>query len=222
MKIAFFGDSFCSKLDSNTDYDTYLKKMQKHYSAEIINLGIGGSSVYDVILKQIPDFLKNKIHPDICIFVWTAPTRLYHHRVRHINYSQVSEGRHTTDIEIWEAAAHFYNHLYDPELMEFQYQSALHYFDHIVLPEFPSTTKIIHLWSYDDKYHYRWGNGVEIRPALNTVTKMGETGDVSRTMYDPSPNHLAGNVRNALVAQWITHAIEVYESGKLISNIFKI
>jgi hypothetical protein len=209
MKIAFFGDSFCARLESHAEYDTYIKKIQNHYSANIVNLGIGGSSVYDVILKQIPDFLKNNIHPDICIFVWTAPTRLYHPQVRHINYSQVSEGHHTTNMEIWKAAEQFYNHLYDHELMTFQYRAALHYFDRTVLTKFPNTTKIIHMWSYDDEYYYRWENGVEIKPALNTVTKMGETKDVSRTMYDSSPNHLAGEVKNSLVFSWLRDTIDL-------------
>jgi len=215
MKIAFFGDSFCAKHDYDGDYQTYIKKIQHHYDADIVHLGIGGSSVFDVMLRQVPEFLEKNSHPDVCVFVWTAPTRLYHRHIRHINYSKVSEDTHTTDVELWSAAKQFYKHLYDPELMQFQYQSSLYYFDRTVLSTFPTTTKIIHLWSYDDEYYYRWHTGVEVRPALNSISKLGEIRDMSRTFRDPSPNHLKGDDKNQLVFSWIQESINYYNAGRL-------
>ena len=51
MKIGFFGDSFCAKRYSySLNYSTYISMLANHYNAKIVNLGVGGSSIGDLIL----------------------------------------------------------------------------------------------------------------------------------------------------------------------------
>ena len=194
MKIAFFGDSFCSHLDGkqasvgsyiynniNYRYDTYIKKLELHYSAEIVHLGLGGSSIYDVILSQFPNFLKENSYPDVCVFV------------------------------------------YDHDSANFQFNASLSYFDHTVLSEFSKSTKIIHMWSFSNQAPHntpRWNTGVEIFPALIEVSKLKcdlahHPGYVG---VDTSLNHLAGPKKNELVFNWIRNAIDNYKNGELIDE----
>ena len=88
MKIGFFGDSFCAdKWNSiNNDYNTYISMIEKHYDADIVHLGVGGSSVGDLILLQLTPFINQNIIPDVCVFCWTEPHRLFHRNIRKINY----------------------------------------------------------------------------------------------------------------------------------------
>ena len=85
MKIGFFGDSFCAveKKEPN-EYETYIHKLKKHYNAEIVNLGIPGSSIYDVILLQFKQFYAGNNVPDVCIFTWTHYSRLFNRTKRNI------------------------------------------------------------------------------------------------------------------------------------------
>lgn len=196
MKIGFFGDSFCADIQSQSG--TYLQLLANHYDAEIVNLGTGGSSIWDVLLLQIDPFIKNNNIPDICVFVWTEPGRLFHRVLRHLNIgSAVSDNWRSplNDHEIiYKAAKDYYLHLHDPELDHYRYAAALHYFDTVVLPTFPKNTKIVHLWSFGhvhqwyDKnsflpehdncchvqpeqllYFHTWKNGFEIRPSLTSI-----------------------------------------------------
>ena len=88
MKIGFFGDSFCADLQSGT----YLQLLATHYGADVVNVGYGGSSIWDVLLLQIDPFIKKNNIPDICVFVWTEPTRLFHQVLRNINFTTAVTG----------------------------------------------------------------------------------------------------------------------------------
>ena len=238
MKIAFFGDSFCSHLDGkqasvgsyiynniNYRYDTYIKKLELHYSAEIVHLGLGGSSIYDVILSQFPNFLKENSYPDVCVFVWTDRSRIFHKTVRNITPSTTFDTKHhkDKDLEVWNSAKAYYTHLYDHDSANFQFNASLSYFDHTVLSEFSKSTKIIHMWSFSNQIHHntpRWNTGVEIVPALIEVSKLKcdlehHPGYVGA---DTSLNHLAGPKKNELVFNWIRNAIDNYKNGELIDE----
>lgn len=235
MKIAFFGDSFCSHLDGkqasvgsnkynvNYRYDTYIKKLEVHYSAEIVHLGLGGSSIYDVILLQFPNFLKENSYPDVCVFVWTDRSRIFHKTVRNITPSTTFDTKHNKDIEVWNSANAYYTHLHNYDLANFQFNASLSYFENTVLSKFPKSTKIIHMWSFSNQIHHntpRWNTGVEIVPALIEVSKLRydlehHPGYVG---FDNSLNHLAGPKKNELVFNWIRNAIDNYKNGELIDE----
>ena len=205
MKIGFFGDSYCAKIEAR-GFKTYLKKLSSHYNADIIHTGIGGSSIGDVLLKQLPGR-----SADIYIFVWTDYGRLYNSYIRNINASSAA----TMLGGVGDAVRGYYKYLLDDQFAKIQYTALLEYIDNHVISKFPSNTKIIHLWSFkgfgDEDYYYRWKNGVEIRPALVEVSGTVESVKLV-------PNHLATEDQNTLVFDWIRQAIDNYNSGTLITK----
>jgi hypothetical protein len=190
MKIGFYGDSFCCE-ESNPHsilkgYDTYIKQLRKHYDAEIVHLGHGGSSVWDVIINQFdPTML-----PDVAIFCWTDYSRLYNKKVRNMTYGSIT-AKKFKDITISElfnrnvinAAKEYFAHLYDHEKALLENKAALRYFDQEVLSKIRKNTKIIHMWS-TEKY-YDWQNGIEIKTPLTTF--------VSSNDSNMSANHISGD-----------------------------
>lgn len=221
MKIGFFGDSFCAKNYIDTDeYTTYVNKLETHYVADIVNLGVPGSSIYDLMLLQLNPFIESNKIPDVCVFVWTTVNRLFNKEIRHINcypqnyvYTLTTTNRQK---KILDAAREYYEFLQDDELDLFKATAFFYYFDNVVLSKFPKSTKIIHLWSFGNMrngyvdYIHEWKNGVEIRPAL--VTLVSENGLLTNNF---DPNHLQGDLKNEIVFNWIKDAIDNYENGNI-------
>jgi hypothetical protein len=231
--IGFFGDSFAAE-EANAHswwfkYETYIRKTANYYDAEIVNLGQGGSSIWDAILIQLDPLIKTNTVPNICVFVWTNPGRLFHREIRRINHSDsLTPKIHTYSIfkhKIWEAAKQYYLYLYDQEQAKLEHLSFMHYIDNIILPTLPKTTKIIHFWSSADptnwdtqnfhptkiSYPYKWKHGVEIRPALLSLSLSDK--DVSILQVDKRANHIEGEIKNSLISSWIKYAILRYEDG---------
>ena len=219
MQIGLFGDSFCCENSG------YIKNLENHYDAKIVSLGQSASSIWDLYLNQ---FKELKSHPDVCIFIWTSPGKIYHKKHRNLNRGSVWESKLTKIHPVWRAAKQYYDHLSDHAKEELEYISFLHYFDNVILSQLPGTTKIIHLWSFGkierfseeqfepstSKFYYRWTNGVEVRPALASVSliasNLEEMAGVS--------NHLDGYWKNKIVFEIIKDAIDNYSNGKLIDN----
>ncbi len=202
MKIGFFGDSFCEELNNSHNvlhgYDTYLTKIKNHYSAEIVNLGHGGSSYWDVILKQF----SNNV-PDVCIFTWTDYHRIYHPIVRNLTYGTTVDLR-LKDIKLSnilnystvQAAKHYFKFLYDDDKSREEMISALYRFDREILANLKNT-KIIHLWCFDNLYD--WQNGQVLPIILHDLALGGSF---------IAPNHLDGDERNSTLADILINAID--------------
>lgn len=234
--IGFFGDSFAAEGNNlhswRNNYKPYTIKLANYFDASIVNFGYGGSSIWDALLIQLDPLIKSNTVPDICVFVWTNPDRLFHREVRRINYGDALHPKiHTYNIfkhKIWSAAKNFYLHLYDNEQAELSYLSALYYIDNVIMPSLPKTTKVIHLWSIAKpinwetqnfhpskiSYPHRWNYGVEIRPALISLSLSDQ--DASILQVDKRANHLDGDVKNTMLANWIKHAIDNYSDGLLL------
>jgi|TARA_B110000908_G_C10076723_1_gene367656 hypothetical protein len=211
MKLGFFGDSFCSNIQNDhsieNNYQTYIQKLAQRYNATIDNVGVGGSSVWDLVLLQ----WDATALPDVCIFAWTGHERLFHRDCRYVTPSAIDNNYLPQNLI--SPTKDYYTHFYDEEKHNLEYQSLLFYFDNKVLSKYPNT-KFIHLWSFDDDYLHRWGNGVEIRPALETIS-IRELGKFSN--LDKRANHIAGEHDNQLVCDSISVAIDNYQNGSLLS-----
>lgn len=206
MKIGFYGDSFCCEISNPhsilKSYDTYIKKLQKNYKAEIINLGVGGSSIWDVILQQ---FDKNKV-PDVCIFCWTDHNRLYHKKVRNMTLGSI-ENKKIKDVTLDDilhfntilAAKKYFTLLHDEEKSRIEQLAALQYFDLNVLSNIDTT--IVHLWSFDPVY--KWQNGTTIDTPLINFVKPNQKG-----FETWAANHLGGDETNEKVFQIIRTMID--------------
>ena len=203
MKIGFFGDSFCEEMNNPHNrvnkYDTYLTKVKQHYNADIVHLGHGGSSYWDVLLKQLPSVDV----PDVCIFMWTDYHRVYHPTVRNLTYGTTVELK-LKDIKLSnivnystvDAAKRYFKFLYDDDKAKEEMISALYRFDREVLPKL-ANTKIIHAWCFADMYE--WQTGTVLPVILNDLIQNGS---------HFAPNHLDGDERNSKLASIIIDAID--------------
>jgi hypothetical protein len=211
MKIGFFGDSFCMEFENlhseKYQYTTYLELVKNHYSADIVHLGEGGSSVWDVIINQFPSFQDNL--PDICIFCWTDTYRLFHkdfrsltgHSVLRLKDKDINEN-HVKHKDVFEAAKHYFLKLHDHTKADLEAKSALHYFDDYVLHKIAGKTKIFHMWSFE-KY-YDWKHGVEIDTPLVSITKLKNL----HPEEDHAPNHFGDQEKNNKVFEIIKSNID--------------
>ena len=222
MKIGFFGDSFCTNYTIGHKANvTYLNMLATHYDAEVVNLGVGGSSIWDVLLLQIDPFIKNNNIPDICVFVWTEPNRLFHRVLKNLS----TQACISSNNPVLAAAANYYLHLHDYELARVIYVAALHYFDTVILPAFPKNTKIVHLWSYGNpnEWHdeksflskpvrcdYQWQHGIEIHPSFTSI--IVGNGVMLKEMHDQVRNHVPLGKKfdpiNSLIFNRIKDAID--------------
>lgn len=206
MRIGFFGDSFCMEFENihsqEFNYETYLTMIRNHYSADIVHLGEGGSSVWDVIINQFPKHIDNP--PDVCIFCWTDHSRLFHKTFRsltcgsvlHLKEKDITED-HEKQKDVFEAAKHFFLKLHDEEKSDLEAKAALHYFDDYILSKLTGRTKIFHMWSF--KKYYDWKHGKEILPPLITFTNMKD----ENPKEDWGPNHLGNYNKNKKVFELI-------------------
>jgi hypothetical protein len=216
VKIGFFGDSFCSdKRSWSLNYDTYISMIEKRYDANIVHLGVAGSSIGDVILLQLKPFIEQNNVPDICIFSWTEPHRLFHRTVRQLNYSSSDEN--VSKSSTWKAAHDYYKYLWDKEFTELQYLSLLEHIDNKILTVFPKNTKIIHMWSFGktleknsdiSDFHYTWSNGVEIKTTLAEIGYSDSS--LEEFLNDHGPNHLTTKQKNQQVFDLICDSIDNY------------
>lgn len=242
--IGFFGDSYCAELRNHHSifhrYNTYMSLLAKHFDAEVVNVGHGGTSIWDTLLLQLTPFIETSTVPDICVFVWTIPGRLFHREVRRLNRADtINPKLHTFNplkSKVWKAAKEYYTHLYDWEKEKIDYTAMLRYIDQVVLPQLPETTKIVHLWATGDpvdwskegvrprniNYLHTWEHGTEIRPSLVTLSLCDS--DISVLDSDHRANHLDGDFKNSLVFDWIKRAIvqpgQMYDYSQQIDILY--
>ena len=211
--IGFFGDSYCA-VDAG-----WIRSIADHYSAKITHLGKPGSSIPDLILNQWNKEVLRGRTPDIAVFVWTTDSRLYHSTQRSITPEKALSTRvKDNNRELWEAAKQYYMYLYDAEYMALNAASLTCHFDRMVLPLLPNT-KIVHLWAFGQPipgrrnylpegiaYPYTFTTGVEVRPALVTVSQQGLT--EAQMGVDLSPNHMETEAKNQIVFDMVREAID--------------
>lgn len=236
--LGFFGDSFCAELDSmhadDHGYSTYIKQLQDHYQSKIVNLGQGGSGIWDLYLNQLKPLIDAKELPEVSIFVWSLSGRVFHRQVRRINSSDaLNPQAHTYDkkyAKVWSAAKQYYEYLYDQEKEDLEYLAMIQYLDREVLTKIKDQTKIIHLWAFGKMmgwgnefilpskidYIHRWSNGVEIRPSLLSLSLVDS--DISVLQTDRRANHIDGIEKNLILFDWIKYGIDSYKHGLLLDH----
>lgn len=159
MKIGFYGDSFCADIDAE-GFQTYIQKVVDHYKAEVVNLGVKGSGVWDVIINQFPKDLSEV--PDVCIFCWTNPYRFFTKTDRCLTFANFNR----KEQKLANACEQYMKFLYDPEKAILENKAAMLYFDVEVLSKV--NCKIVHLWSFGPNYQindlpavYKFKHGVD-------------------------------------------------------------
>jgi hypothetical protein len=177
--IGFFGDSFCRAKDPGN----YIDIVARELDLKVTHLGVSGSSVDDLIIKQFTPLDPSILHPyeikvrvpDVCVFCWTESNRLFNNLVRNINggtveniekISQITEKVSPLEDKVWEAASFYYRELYDHTWHKLRHNSMIYYFNKYLLAKH-SDKKIINLWSFGDAKH-SYGDPVRDYSTENT------------------------------------------------------
>lgn len=216
--IGFFGDSFCAERMNGHSlihrYKSYMVKLEDHYNCKTTNVGIGGSGVWDLIINQFNPMLHANSLPDVCVFFWSKPGRLFHRKIRKLSIGHISNKKYSLfNKHIYDAAEQYYVHLQDYEKEKLEYLSAIEYFDRHTLSKL--NKKIIHFWCFEVPA-YRFINGVEIHPPLYNLSLINSNPEMLHR--DFRCNHLEGDKKNSLVFEWIRDAIDNYQSGTLVDK----
>ena len=201
MRIGFYGDSFCAYYDY-PEYNTWVKLVSEHYKCKCVNTGQLGTSIYDLLFMQFP----KKDYPEIIVFAWSRPERLFDRVVRGLKPQYI--GKHIgPETEIYDAATMYYKHLYDEEKMFFDWAAAMRHFDQTVLNNVNS--KIVHTFSFSktfniDKnvYGYDFIHGKTLDRALMDYAEEADS------FGKNAPNHLYGPDINIKVANDVIKLID--------------
>tara|TARA_R110000782_G_scaffold1818_3_gene7479 strand:- start:139 stop:756 length:618 start_codon:yes stop_codon:yes gene_type:complete len=135
--IGYFGDSFCESQAN----DSWCVLLAKQLNAEVVNWGKGGASVWTTFMEYETLKKINKI-PDVSVFCWTEPYRLYHPTLPIAKGAVPIPGE---DKEIYKAADMYYVYLQDYRKEELAYSYALQWFDRHVLSK--NAKKVLQTWS---------------------------------------------------------------------------
>ena len=232
MKIGFYGDSYCHRKDAydniknkwTTSWKTYIKQLEEHYSINITKLGNAGTGIQDTILLQfLPDFYNNTL-PDVIIFCWSEPSRIFNRKYRGLNNAileeELSEFFNDYPKELIKSAQDYYKYLYDDELCILQSSSIMYWFDNEILSKISKDKKIIHLWSlidYNnylnfDKFFIPFKNGVTFNKCIRDVVK-------TKPPFMYSSNHIHGHDSNKFMCDNLIYGIENYKNGKHMDYI---
>jgi len=137
--IGFFGDSFCA----SNQADSWCNILQEKLGANKIRwFGNPGRSIWSVFFQYNKLIQQNEV-PDISVFCWTEPYRLYH--PKHI-LSANTEPLEGVDKNIYEALDQYWIHLHNYDKDEMAYEYALKYYDQNILAKVKSD--IVQMWSF--------------------------------------------------------------------------
>ena len=137
--IGFFGDSFCA----SNQPESWCNILQRKLGADRTRwFGKPGTSIWSVFFQYNILIMANKV-PDISIFCWTEPYRLYHPKYILSANTQPLEG---VDPKMYKALEEYWIHLHNYEKDEMAYEFALKHYDQNILSKVDS--EIVQMWSF--------------------------------------------------------------------------
>jgi len=137
--IGFFGDSFCA----SNQPESWCNILQQKLGARRIRwFGEPGRSVWNTMIKFNRLIDTNQV-PDISIFCWTEPYRLYHPELILTANTEPLEG---VDPKIYKALEDYWKYFQNYEKDEMTYEYALKYYDQHILSKVDS--QIVQMWSF--------------------------------------------------------------------------
>ena len=137
--IGYFGDSFCA----SNQPESWCNILQEKLGADRIRwFGNPGRSIWSVFFEYNKLIEQNKV-PDISIFCWTEPYRLYHPKHVLSANTQPLEG---VDPNMYQALDEYWIHLHSYDKDEMAYEYALKYYDQNILSKVNS--EIVQMWSF--------------------------------------------------------------------------
>ena len=137
--IGFFGDSFCADNISDSWCNILSQKLGCDHP---VCFGEPGRSIWSVFFKFNQLIKQDKI-PDILVFCWTEPYRLYHPDLTLSANTQPMDG---VNPHIYQTLENYWKYLHSYEKDEMAYEYALRYYDQNILSKVDK--KIIQMWSF--------------------------------------------------------------------------
>ena len=137
--IGFFGDSFCA---SNQPESWCNILQEKLGCAKPRWFGQPGRSIWSVFMLYNKLIEKNNV-PDISVFCWTEPYRLYNPRISLTANAKPVDG---VDPKVYKALDDYWVYLHNYDKDEMAYEYALKYYDRHVLSKVKS--EIVQMWSF--------------------------------------------------------------------------
>ena len=137
--IGFFGDSFCA----SNQPESWCNILQQRLGCDRIqHFGEPGRSIWSVFLKFNRLIRENRV-PDIAVFCWTEPYRLYHPDLVLSANTQPMEG---VDPAVYKTLDNYWRYLHSYDKDEMAYEYALRHYDQNVLSKVRS--EIVQMWSF--------------------------------------------------------------------------
>jgi hypothetical protein len=137
--IGFFGDSFCA----SNQPESWCNILQDKLGCEKPRwFGKPGRSIWSVFFQYNKLIKENKV-PDISIFCWTEPYRLYHPKLILSANTEPLEG---VDPNVYKTLDNYWKYLHNYDKDEMAYEYALRYYDQNVLSGI--NKKIVQMWSF--------------------------------------------------------------------------
>ena len=137
--IGFFGDSFCADTRPESWCNILADKLGV---GSPVCFGKKGESIWGTFFK-FNHRIKTDTVPDISVFCWTEPYRLYHPRMTLTANVIPSENE---DPNVYKTLDNYWKYLHNYDKDEMAYEYSLRYYDQNVLTKVKK--KIVHLWSF--------------------------------------------------------------------------
>ena len=137
--IGFFGDSFCADMSPLSWCNILADKLG---CGDPVNYGKKGESIWGTFFK-FNHRIKTNTVPDISVFCWTEPYRLYHPRMTLTANTIPSKDE---DPNVYKALDDYWKYLHNYDKDEMAYEYSLKHYDQNILPKVDK--KIIQLWSF--------------------------------------------------------------------------
>ena len=137
--IGFFGDSFCA----SNQPESWCNILQEKLGCERPRwFGEPGRSIWTTFM-HFNRLIQGNHVPDISVFCWTEPYRLYH---PDITLSANTEPLEGVDPKVYEALEDYWKYLHNYDKDEMSYAYALRYYDQNVLSKVKG--EIVQMWSF--------------------------------------------------------------------------
>jgi len=137
--IGFFGDSFCA----SNQPESWCNILQVKLGCERPRwFGQPGRSIWSTFM-HFNHLIKMDRVPDVSVFCWTEPYRLYHPSLILSANTEPLEG---VDPKVYEALDDYWKYLHNYDKDEMAYEYALRFYDQNVLSKISKT--IVQMWSF--------------------------------------------------------------------------
>ena len=193
--IGFFGDSFCA----SNQPEGWCNILQEKLGANRIRwFGNPGKSIWSVFF-QFNKLIEQGRVPDISVFCWTEPYRLYHPKLILSIGTEPLEG---VDPNVYKTLDNYWKYLHSTDKDDMAYEYALKYYDQNVLSKV--NKQIVQMFSFKPNTDIKLSTGTVIDECMFEFSKGAGVKD----------GWGVGNINHMTVEQNQQWADKVYEIMK--------